>query len=286
VALGVLTVGVTLGWSIGRARAGGVSISMPMQYAGSMAELGVPVSGIRDVTIVLWNDAVASDPVANRLCITNSPTTSVAQGRFTVSLDNACTAKIQSNPDAWAEVQVGGVSFGRQKIGAVPYALTAGAVQGLVAASAVNPLYNDDGASGRGGGGASIYNDGNTKQKLVITGNTSSGSAKARIGLVDDVSVGNDLAVGGDLTPTGRIHLGVYVNTAHDVASVSCNGTDVALSGGGDCHQDYDQMILQSHPITTSGRPSGWALVCMNHDNSGITSSAANLYVVCAPHVQ
>jgi hypothetical protein len=293
VALGVAG---ALGWLAGRARAGGIPAANPMRFTGTISEQGVPVNGQRDLTINLYDDAAAG----TLLCSTVAPQTAVAQGRFTVPLVDTCTKFIQGDnlsstvnrPDSWVEVQVGGVSFGRQKVGAVPYAVTAGAVNGVVSSTAILPSSAQDGVLGRGANGASIYND-NVAGSLIITGTGGNHS----ITLKDNVIAGGNIAAGsfstaGNLTVTGsgKVLLGVYVNYAGDVTDVGCrqtNGvTDTALGGGVDCHQDYDQMVLRSHPtpVVEGALPTGWYGLCMNHSNSGITSAPQAVYVICAQY--
>jgi hypothetical protein len=126
---------------------------------------------------------------------------------------------------------------------------------------------------------------------LIITG---TGGNKS-ITLKDNVIVGANLTVGslstsGNVTVSGngKVLLSVYVNSANDVTDVGCrqtNGvTDTALGGGIDCHQDYDQMALRSHPTGVAGSPTGWYGLCMNHANSGITSAPQAIYVICAQY--
>jgi len=283
---------VAVGWVAGRARAGGISASKPMKFEGTILEQGVPVNGQRDITINLYDDGTAG----TLLCSTPAGSTSVVQGRFVVQLVDACTPYLQGSatgtilanrPDSWVEVQVAQVSFGRQKIGAVPYAVMAGAVNGVVTSTSVLPAAATDGLYGRGGGGASIYNDG-TAQSLVITGNNGGGPKK--ITLADQVSVTSSLsaaslAATGDITTSGgRVGIGVYVNTGADVADVACNSGDVAISGGSDCHADFDQMLLQSHPNLVNNVPVGWHFMCMNHSNSGLQNAPKSSWVLCMSH--
>ncbi len=51
-----------------------------------------------------------------------------------------------------------------------------------------------------GDGGAAIYNDGTTYERLMIVGNTAAGGSR-RVGVLDDLFVGNNLDVNGRLLP-------------------------------------------------------------------------------------
>jgi len=296
VRISIVALGATaaVGWFAGRARAGGIPAATPMRFTGTVSEQGVPVNGPRDLTINLYDDATAG----TLLCSTVSAQTAVVQGRFTVPLVDTCTKFIQGDnlsstvnrPDSWVEVQVGAVSFGRQKVGAVPYAVTAGAVNGIVSSTAILPSSAQDGVLGRGSDGASIYNDG-TAGSLIITGT----SANKNIMLKDNVTVGANVGAGsfstaGNVTVSGngKMLLNVYVNSATDAYDVSCfqtgGFTDTALGGGVGCHPEYDQMALLSHPNVGSGQPTGWHGQCMNHSNSGLKGPPATIYVICAKY--
>jgi hypothetical protein len=289
-----------------RARAAAIPATNALHYAGTLSEKGVPVDGPRDITIVLWSDSV-SDAAEDRLCVTQSGSTPVAAGRFEVLLDDSCTTAVGSQRESWAEVQVGGISFGRQKIGAVPYSVISSKVDGIVLSDAVLPNYANDGSQGRGAGEASIYNDGGSLKELTITGNNS-GAAGHKIGLLDDVRVGRDLTVNGQATVKGNLAIngkagiGVYVNETHtaNVYDQMCNFNaatglyDRAISGGGICGPG-DTMIMESRPVFTTSTnnghnsggsaPVGWHIVCINHDFA-FQNNPAHIYAVCLSHGQ
>jgi hypothetical protein len=291
-----------------RARAAAIPAANALHYAGTLSEKGVPVDGPRDITIVLWSDSV-SDAAEDRLCVTQSGSTPVAAGRFEVLLDDTCTTAIRGQHESWAEVQVGGVSFGRQKIGAVPYSVISSKVDGMVLSDAVLPNYANDGSQGRGAGEASIYNDGGSLKELTITGNNASGAGH-KIGLADDVRIGRDLTVNGqgtvkgNLTINGKAGIGVYVNETHTGASYNqlCNYNaaagqyDRAISGGGICGPG-DTMIMESRPVFTAPSdaatghlsngtaPMGWHIICINHDFA-FQNAPAHIYAVCLSHGQ
>jgi hypothetical protein len=106
------------------ARADGIPTSNPLNYAGTLQESGVLVTGTRAITLKLWDDA-SSTAGANLKCQTISSTTMVTDGRFRMALDTSCTAAVNANPDLYVEVLVGTTSLGRKKLGAVPYAVEA-----------------------------------------------------------------------------------------------------------------------------------------------------------------
>lgn len=121
----VSAVGVA-GYKIGRARADGAPTMQPLYYSGVLEDGGRPVEGARSVTVRLFDAAMGGTAV----CTTISPTTQVSGGRFRLALDAACAGAVQANPDLWAEVIVDAVTFPRQKLGAVPYALEAARAAG------------------------------------------------------------------------------------------------------------------------------------------------------------
>lgn len=303
--VGVLAVAGSVGWWSARALAAAIPAANALHYAGTLAEKGVPVDGPRDITIVLWSSSVGSAD-ADKLCTTEAGSTPVAAGRFEVLLDDACTTAVADHPESWAEVQVGGVSFGRQKIGAVPYAVAAANVDGMVKPDAVRPNYANDGSLGRGAGEASIYNDGSDKKELLVTGNNAAGGVH-KIGLVDDVRIGRNLSVAGNVdlanaTISGKAEIGVYVKEDHSagVYNLYCNYDaarqqyDRAISGGAICGPG-DTFIMESRPLfatpDATGHLSqgsaqvGWHTVCTNHDFA-FSSAPAHIYAVCLSHAR
>ena len=131
-AMGVfLAVAALVGaYHLGRARADGVPTVTPLFYGGMLEDNGRPVEGRRDLTIRLW-DAATGGATA---CTTAVVNVEFAAGRFRVPLDASCAGAVRSNPNLWAEVQIGGTTFPRSKLGAVPYALEAGRASGAAGA--------------------------------------------------------------------------------------------------------------------------------------------------------
>ena len=147
-AMGVfLAVAALVGaYHLGRARADGVPTVTPLFYGGMLEDNGRPVEGRRDLTIRLW-DAATGGATA---CTTAVVNVEFAAGRFRVPLDASCAGAVRSNPNLWAEVQIGGTTFPRSKLGAVPYALEAGRASG--AAGALETRLAALEAGGMGGG--------------------------------------------------------------------------------------------------------------------------------------
>ena len=133
-------------YHLGRARADGVPTVTPLFYGGMLEDNGRPVEGRRDLTIRLW-DAATGGATA---CTTAVVNVEFAAGRFRVPLDASCAGAVRSNPNLWAEVQIGGTTFPRSKLGAVPYALEAGRASG--AAGALETRLAALEAGGMGGG--------------------------------------------------------------------------------------------------------------------------------------
>ena len=101
----------------------GIPTTSALHYSGTLEEEGIPVSGTRNIVVYLWSDPRSDDP--GPACLTNSPDTPVRQGRFRVNLSDDCVQAIRENSDLWVEVIIEDLSFGRERIGAVPYAVEA-----------------------------------------------------------------------------------------------------------------------------------------------------------------
>ena len=98
-------------------------------------------------------------------------------------------------------------------------------VNGLATLNGVNLAYEPWGSGGDGDGGAAIKNDNGEYQRLMIVGNNSAGGRR-QVGLWDDVTINNDLDVGGTLRAGSFRHrnctwrgngLGWNDNTYHQV---------------------------------------------------------------------
>jgi len=122
--------GLVGAYQFGRARADGVPTVTPLFYGGLLEDNGQPVEGRRDLVVRLWDAASGGSAV----CTTPAAGVEFVGGRFRVPLDGACTGAVRANPNLWAEVRIGGTTFARSKLGAVPYALEAGRASGAAGA--------------------------------------------------------------------------------------------------------------------------------------------------------
>lgn len=298
-------------WLARRARADGIPPTNALHYSGTLLEKGVPVDGPRDITLVLWDDAQAG-AAADQLCITQAGSTPVAAGRFEVPLADGCTTAVTAKADTWVEVQVGGVSFGRQKVGAVPYSAVSSTttdVTGTVHPSVIAPLAVADGSLGRGANDASIYNDA-TRKTLVVTGNNAGG--KHSVTLADSVVIGATAGAGaltvngassfnGNLTTTGKFGAGIRVleidnngalvkqpsDGGFNVAQISltCDSSEVAIAGGAECAAGY--WLAKNRPLfagntAADNSPRGWHALCRNGSEF---ETPLYEYVLCMAHV-
>src|SRR5205823_2210911 len=95
---------------------------------------GAPVSGMRDITVSLFDGADGGAP----RCTTVASATTVTAGEFRVPLPDTCVLAVRATPELWAEVQVNGIAMRpRSRLGAVPYAVEsrrAGEASGSLAA--------------------------------------------------------------------------------------------------------------------------------------------------------
>ncbi|MBK6534303.1 MAG: tail fiber protein [Deltaproteobacteria bacterium] len=132
-AIAALMVGMTV-LGVRQTRADGIPGTSPMTYSGTLEEGGVPVTGMRNVRLTVFDDATATDGAHIR-CTTVAAGTAVTNGRFQVTLGNECTAVVRSTPNLWLDVEVAGTSLGRTKISAVPFAVEAGRAAELTPAA-------------------------------------------------------------------------------------------------------------------------------------------------------
>src|SRR5258705_3804606 len=131
--VGILALGIAVGFELKRAYADGIPTPNPLYYSGFLSDNGVPVAGMTAMTIKLW---AAEAGGATALCTTDA-TPDVKQGRFRIALASDCKKAVNDNPNTWVEVIVGQKSLGmRAPIGAVPYAVEAD--HAVTAASATN----------------------------------------------------------------------------------------------------------------------------------------------------
>jgi hypothetical protein len=109
---------------VGRALAGAVPTTKPLRYAGQLEDVdGNALSGERAIQINLWNEDAPDDNLP--LCQVSNAKVPLDAGRFSLELPEACENAIKKQPNTQVEVLVDGVSLGKRKLGAVPYALEA-----------------------------------------------------------------------------------------------------------------------------------------------------------------
>jgi len=119
-----LMTAATVGYWLGAVRASPIPSTGALHYAGYLEQGGLPVDGTNNMRVRLWASATGAD-AADLLCETVADGVTVTAGRFRIVLDDTCTDSVRSEPDAWVEVEVEGRAFPREKLGAVPYAVTA-----------------------------------------------------------------------------------------------------------------------------------------------------------------
>ena len=122
--LAALTVSGLVGGAFfaGQAWAGGAPPTGALTYAGVLRDgSGTPLVGSPRVEIKLWSAAQAGDA----LCSSGLQTPGLQEGKFAIGLPDNCADAVKASPDVWVEVIADGVSLGRSKVGAVPYALEA-----------------------------------------------------------------------------------------------------------------------------------------------------------------
>jgi hypothetical protein len=120
----VLAVMTVSGWFARLAFADGIPAANALTYSGMLEDAaGAPVTGSKNIQVQFWNAASGG---TTPLCLTQSQSIALVGGRFQSQLPDTCAAAVKANADLWVEVLVEGLSLGRTKLGAVPYAVAAG----------------------------------------------------------------------------------------------------------------------------------------------------------------
>ncbi len=148
----------------GGVHAAGVPVEAPLTYAGVVTDSAgtAPVAPL-DVTVAVFDAASGGAGV----CAAAPVQAAAGSGRFSVVLPKACADAVHAKADLWVEVQVGPAktALPRQKLGAVPYALEAGAAsaaQGSLAGEMaaltkeIETLKGKVAALANSGGGATV----------------------------------------------------------------------------------------------------------------------------------
>lgn len=99
----------------------GVPQTDTLFYSGVLELDGVPVEGVRNVNVRLFDDGTTG----TLRCETSAAGIVFEAGRFRVPLLDTCTDAVRAEPDLFIEVEIAGDTFPRVKIGAVPYAVEA-----------------------------------------------------------------------------------------------------------------------------------------------------------------
>jgi hypothetical protein len=138
-AAALVCAGALAGFGLKSVFADGIPTTTPLFYSGTLSEAGQLVNGMRPMTITLWANAA---PTAGEgaLCTTTAASVPVVDGRFRIPLDAGCVAAIHANADTYIEAIDNGVSLGRAKNGAVPYAIEAAHAVSASSAADGGPL--------------------------------------------------------------------------------------------------------------------------------------------------
>jgi len=119
----LLTMGASIGYFVGRARAAGIPATQALTYSGVLtdATTGMALTGQKNIQILLYNVATGGTPA----CSTTPMAMTLVAGAFQITLPDTCAAQIPTGPDWWLDVVVDGASLGRTKLGVVPFAIEA-----------------------------------------------------------------------------------------------------------------------------------------------------------------
>jgi hypothetical protein len=108
-----------------------------LSYSGRLTDsAGNPRTTTESISVTLFS-AVSG---GQSLCAASQPAVdlSATQGRFHVPLPELCLDAITDTGDVWAEVKVGATTLPRQKLGAVPFAVSASEAQHAETADAAD----------------------------------------------------------------------------------------------------------------------------------------------------
>ncbi len=209
------------------------STAHQIPYQGRLELDGVAISGSYDFWFELYPTPTGGDclatppPHADCLWADELLDVTVTGGDFSVllgSVANPLGDAIWQNAEVYLGIRVAAAGdaytplAGRQRVLAVPMAARAdtaknyhvtgtlqvdggATVGGALTTRAILPRYQAWGSQGTGDGGAGIYNDDGTFDRLMLVGNTAAGGSTRRVGIWDDLFVSNDLDVGGRLVP-------------------------------------------------------------------------------------
>jgi hypothetical protein len=106
------------------AEATGIPTTEALFYGGVLQEGGTLAEGSRTIGATVWRSADSTD-AGERLCTAEPAVTDVVRGHFRLALPAACEEVLKTETEVWVEVEVEGRSLGRNKTGAVPFAVTA-----------------------------------------------------------------------------------------------------------------------------------------------------------------
>jgi hypothetical protein len=135
-----------IGYLVRGARAAGIPATNAMTYSGLLTDTsGTPVTGPKNILVQFYDAATAG----NTLCTIGPSPITLTDGNFRVALPDECTNAAHASPSVWVDVFIDGASVGRNKLGAVPYAVEAshavsadGVIRRIARVHGVGP--NDD----------------------------------------------------------------------------------------------------------------------------------------------
>lgn len=123
---GAVTIGASIGLlgALRAARATGIPASGALVYSGTVTDAsGKPLASPQSIGVTVYDAASGG----KKVCAQSAQNIEIdAGGHFQVSMPDACTSAVAAQPDLWVEISVDGSGLGRSKIGAVPYAVSAG----------------------------------------------------------------------------------------------------------------------------------------------------------------
>jgi hypothetical protein len=198
---GIACGGAIVGFGMRGVLAGGIPQVRPLLYSGTLLANGQPVNDPgRSLTVNLW--AGATPQVGEIPLCTTTVTTPVIDGQFRLPLGMGCKAAINAHPDSFAEVVDGTTSFGRSKIGAVPYAVEAdhavAADSAMSAANATHATSADTATNATSAGAANVVaNSAFRVEKACDPVRTS--------GATDCICAANEVAISGGAFAGGSL---------------------------------------------------------------------------------
>jgi hypothetical protein len=255
-AAGALCLAGTVSYAVGLAVAADVPEMDPLVFTGLIVEDGQAVDGDHDLVVEFWRSPDSTD-AGDRVCFGEASGTSVTAGRYRIPVPN-CVEPLQVEQELYSELIMDGRSIGRTKVGAMPFALTAGGAERASEARAASGSNQDFHVPQNLGVAAGAEVRGSSVLGAIETSELSVAAATLRVGVdgvtrvngeIDAVSVAADTATIRRILAarTSAIQVAGEVEVTHlraNTASLSDTNVYGAIRYEGRTHDACDMPVL------------------------------------------